>query len=153
MLFSRSIAAWQSCLSNASIFVYSERCSLHDSQKSLKPRLELGTQTHDALRPACRTSSGLISAACQLKQEVNTTNSALIYVNVYKITTHVQIWIQFEYFLVFTYNTEEVGWLYRHALRSDTFCYILSISRQCTSLFGSFRGSQNWRGISILQLK
>jgi hypothetical protein len=27
----------------------------------LKPRLELGTQTHDALRPACRTSSGLIA--------------------------------------------------------------------------------------------
>jgi hypothetical protein len=27
-------------------------------KESLKPRLELGTQTHDALRPACRTSSG-----------------------------------------------------------------------------------------------
>jgi hypothetical protein len=26
-------------------------------KESLKPRLELGTQTHDALRPACRTSS------------------------------------------------------------------------------------------------
>ena len=26
-------------------------------EDSLKPRLELGTQTHDALRPACRTSS------------------------------------------------------------------------------------------------
>ena len=28
-------------------------------KESLKPRLELGTQTHDALRPACRTSSGV----------------------------------------------------------------------------------------------
>ena len=27
-------------------------------KESLKPRLELGTQTHDALRPACQTSSG-----------------------------------------------------------------------------------------------
>ena len=26
-------------------------------KESLKPRLELGTQTHNALRPACRTSS------------------------------------------------------------------------------------------------
>jgi hypothetical protein len=28
-----------------------------EEKESLKPRLELGTQTHDALRPACRTSS------------------------------------------------------------------------------------------------
>jgi hypothetical protein len=52
-----SIAAWQSCLSNACIFVYSERCSLPTVKESLKPRLELGAQTHDALRPACPTSS------------------------------------------------------------------------------------------------
>jgi hypothetical protein len=28
-------------------------------KESLKPRLELGTQTHDAFRPACRTSSAI----------------------------------------------------------------------------------------------
>jgi hypothetical protein len=35
-------------------------------KESLKPRLELGTQTHDALRPACRTSSAPFGASAQL---------------------------------------------------------------------------------------
>jgi hypothetical protein len=29
-------------------------------KESLKPHMELGTQTHDALRPACPTSSGVL---------------------------------------------------------------------------------------------
>jgi hypothetical protein len=52
MLFSRSIAAWQSCLSNASIFVYSERCSLHDSQRVIEAT------------PGIRRSNPWCSAAC-----------------------------------------------------------------------------------------
>jgi hypothetical protein len=39
-------------------YLFTER-DVHSTtvKESLKPRLELGTQTHDALRPACRTSS------------------------------------------------------------------------------------------------
>ena len=31
-------------------------------KESLKPRLELGAQTHDALRPACPTSSVAVAS-------------------------------------------------------------------------------------------
>ena len=42
-------------------------------KESLKPRLELGAQTHDALRPACPTSSGVASVEMLYKRVIRAT--------------------------------------------------------------------------------
>ena len=45
-------------------------------KESLKPRLELGAQTHDALRPACPTSSGMKSNLNSLNNSRNCQNKS-----------------------------------------------------------------------------